>query len=78
MKKKPRGDRQRAKRRAMRRDPFGRLAIAVGDYLESIGWSAVVVGTPTIIGEDAGGVGRFQFLVTFTGGRTRTTEAPPT
>lgn len=70
-----------AKKRATRRrqppdpalQPFHELAGAVGKYLESIGWTALVVGNPAILGDDTGGVGRFQLLVTFTGGRRRKT-----
>jgi hypothetical protein len=74
--------RSKARRARLRRDPFGRLCIAVGDYLASIGWSAVVVGQPAITGEGPAffthdpkrrpaGLSRYQFLVSFTGGRVR-------
>lgn len=66
---------KRAPRRRRPKDPplqaLHDLANAIGAYLKTIGWTAVVVGSPAILGEDAGGLGRFQFVVTFTGGRTR-------
>lgn len=69
-KKPPLSKRAKAHRRRMRRDPFGRLALAVGDYLESIGWRAIVVGSPGIRrhGREHS---KFEFVIAFTGGRVR-------
>ena len=75
-----RAKRHRAK---LRRDPFGRLAVAFGDYLETVGWRAVVVGKVAVAAEDLskhspGAFGRYQAIVSFTGGkfdtRTRRSE----
>ena len=56
---------RRSKRTTVRRAPelqrFHDLAQAVGAYLKSIGWTAIVVGSPAILGEPL--PGREQFLV---------------
>lgn len=66
--KKPLSKRARGRLQKMRRDPFGRLALALGAYLETEGWSAIVVGSPAILAEDIPGLGgRFRFVVTFSG-----------
>lgn len=65
----------------MRRDPFGRLSLEVGRYLETVGWRAVVIGparvqsgvAPLIDSDDAG-IGRYEFVVRFTGGKIRETS----
>lgn len=76
--KKPLSTRAKARLQRMRRDPFGRLALAVQTYLQSIGWSVVVVGAPQVRGYCEEGrltVSHFEFGVRFTGGRTRTVAA---
>ena len=70
----PLSKRAKARRRKIRRDPFGRLALAAGDYLESIGWRAIVIGAPRILRH-----GRehhtFEFVIQFTGGALRPRKA---
>jgi hypothetical protein len=64
-----------AHRRRLRRDPFGRLAVALGDYLETVGWRAIVVGRHEIRGPD-GAPFNYEFVIKFTGGEKKT-PAPP-
>jgi hypothetical protein len=54
-----------------RRDPFGRLAAALGDYLESVGWSAVVVGRPRVQQQPGASTFNYEFVVSFTGGQKK-------
>jgi hypothetical protein len=56
-------------RRRLRRDPFGRLSVALADYLESVGWSAVVVGEPRVQQQPGERAFNFEFVVRFTGGQ---------
>jgi hypothetical protein len=69
--KKSLSKRPKARLQRLQRDPFGRLALALGGYLESIGWRALVVGSPQVRGGEPGvsRIGHFEFVVTFTGGR---------
>lgn len=53
----------------MRRDPFGRLSLEIGRYLETVGWRALVVGSPSIYGFEKPGLGHYEFTVQFSGGR---------
>lgn len=55
-------------RRKLRRDPFGRLSLAVGDYLKTVGWTALIVGSPSIRG-DGERLANFEFVVKCTGGK---------
>jgi len=49
-------------------DAFNDLAEALGRYLDAIGWTAVVVGSPRIQDPDPGDM-NYEFVVRFTGGR---------
>lgn len=70
-KKKPLSARAKARLARMRRDPFGRLTLEVGRYLETIGWRALVIGDARIQGFEQPGLGRYEFVVKFTGGRIK-------
>lgn len=51
---------------------FFTLANAIGAYLDTVGWRALVIGNAEIRGVDRGPeirVGRFEFVVKFTGGK---------
>lgn len=79
MTKKPLSKRAKVRLQRLRRDPFGRFGLALRAYLETIGWSVVVVGKPQIRGFDGDRpLGKFEFVVEFTGGKrhteSRTTE----
>lgn len=77
MKKKPLSKRAHARLRRLRRDPFGRFGLALNAYLATIGWNAVMIGSPMQIrGVETTGVGRYEFVVTFTGGRITKPAAP--
>jgi hypothetical protein len=72
----------RAKRRRarLRRDPFGRMAVALGDYLKTVGWSAVVVGGVSVTARDItqttpGAFGRYEARIGFSGGKFTTPRA---
>jgi hypothetical protein len=62
---------ERKRRRRMRRDPFGRLALAVGDYLDAVGWKALVVGDPRIQQPLDAPEFAYELVVRFTGGRKK-------
>jgi hypothetical protein len=67
--KKPLSKRAKARLARMRRDPFGRLCLEVGRYLETVGWRAVLIGKAQVRGFETKGVGRYEFVVEFSGGR---------
>jgi len=48
---------------------FEHLAEAVGVYLESVGWSAVVVGNPRVQHQPDARKFNYEFVVSFTGGK---------
>lgn len=48
---------------------FSALATAVGAYLTSIGWSALVVGNPRVQQQPLARPMNFEFVVQFTGGK---------
>lgn len=52
---------------------FAIFTQAFADYLESIGWMALVAGSPQIRGYEQPGIGKYEFALHFTGGRRRTT-----
>ena len=54
-----------------RREAFNRFAHEVGAYLETVGWRAVVVGSPRIEGVEVAGLGRYRLTVDFSGGRIK-------
>ena len=51
-----------------KKDKFHWFAEAVGDYLEHIGWKAVVVG-PVQIEEDFAGKFKYRLVIRFLGGK---------
>ncbi len=55
----------------MRQDPFGRLAIAIGDYLDTIGWSAVIVGRPRIQQQPLANKFNYEFVLDFSGSQKK-------
>jgi hypothetical protein len=75
VKKKPpvrrRPERAQVRHAHRRVDPFGRLAFALGDYLESIGWSAVLVGSPRVQQQPGEREFNYEFVVRFTGGKKK-------
>jgi len=52
-------------------DAFGPLAFAVGDYLKSLGWTALVVGSPRIQQQPGDREFNYEFVVRFTGGKKK-------
>lgn len=50
---------------------FTRLSTALGEYLETIGWSAVVVGRPRIQQQPLAQEFNYEFVVDFTGGKRK-------
>lgn len=77
MKKKPLSKRAKARRARLRREPFGRLGLALEDYLATKGWSVLVVGSPRIEqAPDYPGSFNYTFCVRFTGAQKKT-PAPP-
>lgn len=50
---------------------FADFTQAFADYLEAIGWRALVAANPQIRGFETPGVGRYEFALEFTGGRAR-------
>lgn len=63
-----------AKKRAKgspRDQAFADFADALGRYLASIGWSAVVVGRPRIQQQPLARAFNYEFVVDFTGGEKR-------
>jgi hypothetical protein len=76
-KKKPLSARAKARLAKIRRDPFGRLSSEVGRYLETVGWRALIIGSPQIRGFETKPVSRnLEFVVTFSGGRIPPEGAP--
>ena len=69
MTKKKTSTRDQRLRRHLRRDPFGRLTVAVVDYLQSIGWTALIVGGARIQQQAGERKFNYEFVVKFTGGK---------
>lgn len=74
VKRKPLSDRAKKRLAKMRRDPFGRLSLEINRYLETVGWQAVVIGTPQVRGLETPGLGKYEFTVSFSGGRIAKAE----
>ena len=53
------------------REAFNALADAIAAYLESIGWRALVVGSPRIQHQLLEREFNYEFVVRFTGGRKK-------
>lgn len=51
--------------------PFDRLAVAIGAYLETIGWRAIVVGNPRVQQQPTEREFNYEFVVRFTGGKVK-------
>ena len=69
---------KRVKRRAAlirKDDPFGRLTQEINRYLQTIGWTALVIGHPSIRGVEVNELGKYEFAVLFSGGRLK--ASPP-
>ena len=62
-----------SKKRPRAEAPFDRLAVAVGAYLETIGWRAIVVGNPRVQQQPGDRELNYEFVVRFTGGKKKTT-----
>jgi len=60
----------------MRRDPFGRLGLALQAYLETKGWSVVIVGNPRVQQQPYAGKFNYEFVVKFSGSQQKTPEPP--
>ena len=72
----PLSKRAQARRRRMRRDPFGRLGLALQAYLETKGWSVVMVGNSRVQQQPYAGKFKYEFVVEFVGSPQQT-AAPP-
>lgn len=57
---------------ARKRAAFNDMADAIGKYLKSIGWSALVVGRPRIQQQPLAREFNYEFVVDFTGGKRKT------
>jgi hypothetical protein len=55
----------------MRRDPFGRLTQEINRYLNTVGWSAVVIGRARVQQQPGAREFTYEFVVDFTGGKTK-------
>lgn len=62
--------------KALRRDPFGRLGLAVQAYLRTRGWSVVIVGPVRVQQQPHAGKFKYEFVLEFGGGQTPTPEPP--
>jgi hypothetical protein len=69
--KRPLSKRAKARLQKMRRDPFGRLSLEIGKYLETVGWTALVVGNPRIQQQAGEQKMNYEFVVKFTGGKKK-------
>jgi hypothetical protein len=67
--KKPLSTRAKARLARVRRDPFGRLTLEIGRYLNTIGWQAVVIGGARIQQQAGERQYNYEFVVKFTGGK---------
>ena len=66
-KKKPLSKRAKASLRYIRRDPFGRLTLEIGRYLDTVGWSAFVIGRARVQQQPGARMLNYEFVVDFTG-----------
>lgn len=66
-----RSTRAKARLARLRRDPGGRVSLEIARYLETVGWRAVVSGPLQVRGAEQHGLGRYEFVMSFTGGRRR-------
>jgi hypothetical protein len=69
--------RAKARLAKMRRDPFGRLCLEVARYLQTVGWNVIVSGKASVRGFEQPGLGRYEFVLEFSGGRSRAGQADP-
>lgn len=74
-KKKPLSERARKRVAHIRRDPFGRLTLEINRYLKTVGWRALVIGTPQVRGYETKGLGHYELAVSFSGGRIQKAKA---
>jgi hypothetical protein len=70
-------------RARIRRDPYGRMALAFADYLKTVGWNMVVVGKVHVVSRELteitpGAFGRYTAMLEFSGGKFITTKGRPT
>lgn len=56
---------------ARKRAAFNDMADAIGKYLKTIGWSALVVGRPRVQQQPLARNFNFEFVVEFTGGKKK-------
>lgn len=70
-KKNPLSTREKARLARMRRDPFGRLTLEIGRYLETIGWRALVIGHARVQHQAGERDFNYEFVVKFTGGKKK-------
>jgi hypothetical protein len=70
-KKPPLSKRAKARLARMRRDPFGRLTLEIGRYLETVGWRALVIGNARVQHQAGERQYNYEFVVTFTGGKKK-------
>lgn len=68
---KPLSKRTKARLAHIRRDPFGRLMLEINRYLETIGWSAVVMGGARVQQQPSAAKFNYEFVVDFTGGKKK-------
>lgn len=60
---------EKAWRQKMRRDPYGRLSLAVKDYLATVGWNVVLTSGASIQSASATKPHRFELVIGFVGAR---------
>lgn len=69
--KKPLSKRAKARVTRIRRDPFGRLTLEINRYLNTVGWSALVIGRARVQQQPGARKFNFEFVVDFTGGKKK-------
>lgn len=70
-KKQPRSMRAQARLQRIRRDPFGRLTLEIGRYLDAVGWSALVIGRARVQQQPGARKLNYEFVVDFTSGKKK-------
>lgn len=56
---------------ARKRAAFNDMADAIGTYLKTVGWSALVVGNPRVQQQPGEREFNYEFVVRFTGGKKK-------
>ena len=74
-KKKPLSKRAKALVAERRKDPGWRISMEVARFLETQGWRVVLTAGSEVRGFETQGLGKYEFVMRFSGGRIKQPEA---